>query len=98
MVEHQSLFLTATKISKCMIRLNNYPHALRFVLDCYMTEKNCDKAVNCHTSTVKYVPGCYETQEMRDKAVNRCFFYLILFLIGVKLKKCATELLLKILF
>ena len=63
-----------------------------------MTEKNCDKAVNCHTSTVKYVPGCYETQEMRDKAVNRCFFYLILFLIGVKLKKCATELLLKILF
>ena len=28
---------------------------------------------------------------MRDKAVNRCFLHLILFLIGIKPKKCVTE-------
>ena len=38
------------------------------------------------------------TQEICDKAVNRCFLYLILFLIDIKLKKCVTELFLKILF
>ena len=59
----------------------------------------CDKAVNTHPFTIQLFPECYKTQEMCDKAVNRCFFiYLILFRIGIKLKKCVTELFLKDLF
>ena len=57
----------------------------------------CDKAVDTYPSTIKYVPECFMTQEMCDKAVNS-FFYSILFLIGIKLKKCVIELFLMILF
>ena len=57
-----------------------------------------DKAVDTHPSTIQFVPEWYRTQEMCDKTVNRCFLYLILFLISIKLKKCVTELFLKILF
>ena len=56
----------------------------------------CDKTVNTHPSTIQFVHECYKPQEMSDKAVNRCFLYLILFLIGIKLKKCVTELFLEI--
>ena len=58
----------------------------------------CDEAVDTHPSTIKFVPECYRTQEMCYKAVNKCFLYLILFLIGLKLKNCMTELFLKIFF
>ena len=57
----------------------------------YMTQKMCDKAVNAHPSTIQFVPECYKTQEMCDKAVNRCFLYLILFLIGKILRKCVRR-------
>ena len=50
--------------------------------------KVCDKAVDTYPSTIKFVPECFMTQEMWDKAVGRCFLYLILFLISIKLKKC----------
>ena len=53
----------------------------------------CDKAVSTYTSTIKFVPECIMTQKTCCKAVNRCFLYLILFLINVKLKKCVTVLL-----
>ena len=56
-----------------------------------------DKAVDTYPPKTKFVPECFMTQEMCDKAVNRCFLYLILFLIEKKLKKCVTELFLKIL-
>ena len=55
----------------------------------------CDKTVDTYPSTIKFVPECLMTQEMCDKAVNRCFLYLILFLINIKLKKCVSELFLK---
>ena len=80
------------------IRLDNYPHALELVPECYKTQKMSDKVVTTYYSTKKIVPECLLTQEMCDKAVNRCFFYLILILISMKLKKCVTGLLLKILF
>ena len=35
---------------------------------------------------------------MCNKVVNRCFLYLILFLIGITLKKCVAKLFLKIFF
>ena len=57
----------------------------------------CNKAVSTYPSTIKFVPECFMAKEMCDKAVNRCFFYLILFLMGLTLNKCVTELFLKIL-
>ena len=55
------------------------------ISDCYKTQKMCDKAVDTCPPTIKYVPECYKTQEMFYKAVHRCFLYLILFLINIKL-------------
>ena len=57
----------------------------------------CDKSVNTHPATIEFVPECYKTQQMWDKAVTRCVFSLILFPIGIKLKKCVTGLFLKLL-
>ena len=61
----------------------------------------CDKAVANHPSTIEFVLECYKIHEMCGKAVkavNICFLYLILFLIGIKLKKSVTQLLLRTLF
>ena len=83
---------------------------LEFIPDCFKTQKICNKivdkypqkmcgkAVNTHPSTRQFVPKCYMTLEMYDKGVNRCLLYLLLFLIGIKLKKCVIELLLKIIY
>ena len=75
---------------RCNKAVNNYPHAFEFVPECYMTRKYCDKVVDTHSTTIKYVPECYKTQEMYYKAVHRCFLYLILFLIKIKLRKYVT--------
>ena len=75
--------------------IDNYPHALEFVPEFYKIQKMCDKAVNTYPSTIKFILKCFMTQEMCNKAVN-FFLYLILFLIDIKLKKCVTELFLKI--
>ena len=37
----------------CNKAVDNYSHALKFVPDCYMTEKMYDKAVNTHSSTIE---------------------------------------------
>ena len=71
--------------------VDNYPHALKSVPECYKTQqKMCDKAVYTLPSTIKYVPDCYETQRMCHKAVYRYFLYLILFPINIKFKKYGT--------
>ena len=54
----------------------------------------CDKAVDAYISTIKFVPECFMTLEMCDQEVNRFFLYLLLFLLNIKLKKCATDMLL----
>ena len=58
----------------CNKAIDNYPHALEFVPECYKIKKVCDKSVNTYPSTVKFVLECLMTQEMCDKTVNRCFF------------------------
>ena len=64
-----------------------------------MTQKMCDKAVYAYPSTTKFFPECYKDQEMCNKVAIRCFFlFFISFLIDVKLKKCMTELFLRIFF
>ena len=56
--------------------IDNYPYALKFFPDRYMTQKMCNKAVNTYHSTIKFVPECYKNQEMCDKAVERCFTFI----------------------
>ena len=75
--------------------VDNYRHALQFVPECYKTLYMCYKAIDTYSALTKFVPECYKTQEMCDKA--DVSLYLILFLIGIKLKECATELFQKIL-
>ena len=82
----------------CPEAVENYPHGLELVPKCFMTQKTRYKAVDTYLSTIKFVPECFMTPEMCDKEVNRCFLYLILFLIDIKFKKCVTELFLRILF
>ena len=53
----------------------------------------CDKAIVTHTSTIQIVPEYYKTQELCYKAIYGYFFYLILFLIDIKLKKYVTYIL-----
>ena len=78
----------------CDKAVDNYPHTLKCVPDCYMIQKMCDKAVNTHPSIIKLVPEYYKTQEMYDKAVIDVFFHFILFVIGIN-KKCVIGLFLK---
>ena len=72
----------------CNKIVDNCPHALEFVPECYKTQKMCDKAVDTHPSTIQFVPEemCYKCVTI----VHRFFLYFILFLIIVKLKKCVT--------
>ena len=62
------------------------------------TQNIYDRATNTYSSTIKFVPECVMTQEMYDETMNKCFLYLILFIIDIKLKKRAAELFLKTLF
>ena len=53
MVEHYSLFLTATKIMKCVIKaVENYPNALELVPECYKTQEMRDKFFNTNSSWI----------------------------------------------
>ena len=58
----------------CNKAVDNYPHALEIVPECYKTQKLCDKAVVTNPPTIQFVPECYKTQKMCYKAVYRCFF------------------------
>ena len=53
--------------------VDKYPHTLKFVPNCYITQKMYEKSVNTYHSTIQFVLDCYKTQEMCDKDVNKCF-------------------------
>ena len=82
----------------CNKAVDNYPHALEFVSECYNTEKLFDKDANTNSSIMQFVPECYKTQGMWDKAFNKCFLTFFVFLINIKIKKYMTELFLNIFF
>ena len=48
----------------CNIAIDNYSHALEFILKCYKTQKMYDKAVDTYPSTIKFTSECHKTQEM----------------------------------
>ena len=46
----------------CDKAVDNYPLALKFVTDCYMTQKKMrHKAVSTDPFTIILFPGCYKT-------------------------------------
>ena len=49
----------------CNQSVDNYPHTLEFVPECFVTQRMCDKAVDTYPSKIKFVP-----EEICDKAVN----------------------------
>ena len=57
--------------------VDNYPHPLKCVPECFMTQKMRDKAVNTYPSTIKFVSECFMTQEIYDKAFDRSFFVFV---------------------
>ena len=52
----------------CVTSVDNYPHALKFVHNCYTTDKPI-------LSKRSFVPDCCRVQQMCDKALNRCCLY-----------------------
>ena len=64
----------------CDKAFDEYPHALKFVPNCYITQKMYEKSVNTYHSTSQFVFVCYKTQEMCDKDVNKCFLAFTFFL------------------
>ena len=68
----------------CNQTINNYHHALEFVSECYKTQKFMMKL--SILSILKFVPECLMTREVCHKPINRCFLYLMLFLINTKLE------------
>ena len=48
----------------CDKAVDNYPHALKFAPDCYITQKMCDKAVNTNDSTIQFVPDWYDSRNL----------------------------------
>ena len=58
----------------CNKTVENYPHALEFVPECYKTQNMCDKAVNNCPATIEFVPECYNIQKVCDKAANKHLF------------------------
>ena len=57
----------------------------------------CNKDVSTYPFTMGFVLEYYKFQEICDKVVSTGFLYFILFPIDIRLKKCVTELFLKIL-
>ena len=49
--------------------MDNYPHALEFVPECYMTQEMCDKAVNRCFFVFDSIPNQFETQEMCNNII-----------------------------
>ena len=82
----------------CKKALNNDPHALEFVPDCYKTQEMCYKVVNSHSSTIQFLPESCKTPKICDKAFSKCFLAFFLLLIHIKIKKCVKKLFLMIFF
>ena len=49
--------------------VDHYPHILKSVLDCYITQKRCDEAANIYSSATPFVTECFKTCKMCGKAV-----------------------------
>ena len=71
----------------CSKAVNNYPHALEFVPECYKIHKMCDKAVDTHPPTKNIFLNAIRFKKYVTEQFIYVFLYLNLFLINMKLKK-----------
>ena len=81
----------------CDKAADNFAQALKLVPNCYKTLKMCNKADNTYPSAKKLFPNVLRVRKYVTKLLILAFLYFILFLIDIRLKKCMTELLSKIL-
>ena len=54
----------------CDKAIDNYSHALEFVLECYKTQEMCDKAFNKRNFVFDSAPDQFKTKTMRDKIIS----------------------------
>ena len=57
--------------------VDNYPHALKRVLEFYKTQRICDEAVDIYPFLIKFFPEYFVTEDMCDKIVIKCFFCIL---------------------
>ena len=50
--------------------VDNYPHALEFVPDCFKTQKTCNKTVDTYPFEIQYFLDRYKIHKMCVKAVD----------------------------
>ena len=72
--------------------VDNYPHALEFVLKCYKTQKMCEKGFNKGFFAI-FVPDRYKTQEMCDRIISEDPFSIKYVPDQSKTQKCVMKLL-----
>ena len=83
----------------CNKVVDNYAHTLEFVPECYKTQEMCDKAVNNYPYTKNLFLNAIRglKKSVIRLLVGIFLLYLVLFLIGIKLKEFVTKLFTKIL-
>ena len=75
--------------------VDNYPHTLIFVPDCYITQKLCDKAVNTYHFTIQIVLQIQYIAIRLKKCVIKLlidvFLHLFIYLTDINFKRCVTD-------
>ena len=79
----------------CDKAVDNYPHAFKFVPDCYMTQKSVIKLSILIILQYNFFLIAIRIKKCVIKILINVFLHLLIFLIDIKLKKCVTELFLK---
>ena len=54
----------------CNKAVDNYPHALEFVPECFTTQGMCDEVFNKSFLAFFYILGRYKTQQMCDRIIS----------------------------
>ena len=54
----------------CNKAVDNYPHALEFVPECFTTQEMCDEVFNKSFLAFFYILGRYKTQQMCDRIIS----------------------------
>ena len=54
----------------CNKAIDNYSHALEFILNYYKTQQMCNKAIDNYTHALEIVPDCFKTQNICNKAID----------------------------
>ena len=74
MVEHGRMVESVPDSYKnhemCNKTVDNYPHTLTFVLNCYITQNMCHEAVDGCLAALKFISDWFVTSKMYEKSDN----------------------------